>query len=154
MTGQSIRITSEQMRMMSLFQKVTRVEAKDCIEEENQVIFVINEGKMGKAIGRGGATIKSLQHTIKKHVDLVEYREDPVDFIRGLLDKRSIQDVAMSERDDGSRQVVVTTEPGKKGLVVGREGRNAKKARLLAKRYFDISHISFNSPDRVAMLEL
>ena len=27
-------------------------------------------------------------------------------------------------------------DPRKKGIVVGREGRNAEKARLLAKRYF------------------
>ena len=39
----------------------------------------------------------------------------------------------------------------KKGVVVGREGRNAEKARLLAKRYFQISNVLIMSEDRSAM---
>jgi len=32
-------------------------------------------------------------------------------------------------------------------LVVGREGRNAERARLLAKRYFDISTVLINNSE-------
>ena len=35
----------------------------------------------------------------------------------------------------------------KKGAVVGREGRNAEKARLLARRYFDITSVLINSQE-------
>jgi N utilization substance protein A len=42
-------------------------------------------------------------------------------------------------------------DPRKKGIVVGREGRNAEKARLLAKRYFDIDSVLINSPERASM---
>jgi len=42
-------------------------------------------------------------------------------------------------------------DPRKKGIVVGREGRNAEKARLLAKRYFDIGNVLINSPERATM---
>ena len=38
-------------------------------------------------------------------------------------------------------------EAGKKGVVVGREGRNAEKARLLAKRYFNISTVMINNQE-------
>ena len=44
-------------------------------------------------------------------------------------------------------------DQGKKGLVVGREGRNAEKARLFAKRYFNISNVLINSPT-VTQLEM
>ena len=43
------------------------------------------------------------------------------------------------------RQVLV--DASKKGLVVGREGRNAERARLLAKRYFDISTVLINNSE-------
>jgi N utilization substance protein A len=33
----------------------------------------------------------------------------------------------------------------RKGVVVGKEGRNAEKARLLAKRYFQISNVLITS---------
>ena len=42
-------------------------------------------------------------------------------------------------------------EPRKKGIVVGREGRNAEKARLLAKRYFNITNVLINSQERATL---
>ena len=50
---QAIKLSTDQMRMMSLFQNVTGAVARDCIEDEkqNRVIFVVNTGKMGLAIG-------------------------------------------------------------------------------------------------------
>ena len=40
-----------------------------------------------------------------------------------------------------------------KGLAVGRNGRNVERAKLLARRYFDISRIMINTPQK-AMMEL
>ena len=61
--SQEIKLTTDQMKLMSLFQNITKATARDCIEDEkrDRIIFVVNEGKMGLAIGKGGAHIKSLQ---------------------------------------------------------------------------------------------
>ena len=150
---QSIKLSTDQMRMMSLFQNVTGATARDCIDDEKQdrVIFVVNNGKMGLAIGKGGMHIKSLQNIIKRNVELVEFNEDPAKFIASLLNPKFISEVKLNTRSDGSKQAIVLVDPRKKGIVVGREGRNAEKARLLAKRYFDISSVLINSPERVHM---
>lgn len=148
-----IRFTSDQMRMMSLFQRVTKSTAKDCIDDEKQdrIIFVVETGKMGLAIGKGGINIKSLQNMIKRNVELVEYSEKPEQFLKNMLNRKLISDVKITTRPDGVKQATVTVEQGKKGIVVGREGRNAEKARLLAKRYFDIGYVMINSPQRQSM---
>ncbi len=150
---QSIKLTTDQMRLMSLFQNVTGATARDCIEDEKQdrVIFVVNNGKMGLAIGKGGMHIKSLQNIIKRNVELVEYNEDPAAFLSNLLNSKLISAVKISTRPDGSKQAIILVDPRKKGIVVGREGRNAEKARLLAKRYFNITSVLINSPERAAM---
>ena len=57
----------------------------------------------------------------------------------------------LNEKIDGTRQAIVIVDAKKKGVVVGREGRNAEKARLLAKRYFQISNVLIMSEDRSAM---
>jgi N utilization substance protein A len=152
---QSIKLTTDQMRMMSLFQNVTGATARDCVEDEKQdrVIFVVNTGKMGLAIGKGGIHIKSLQNIVKKNVELVEFDEDPSKFLSNLLNAKLVSEVKINKRADGSKQAIVMVDPRKKGIVVGREGRNAEKARLLAKRYFDISSVLINSPEK-ATLEL
>ena len=152
---QSIKLTTDQMRMMSLFQNVTGATARDCIEDEKQdrVIFVVNSGKMGLAIGKGGTHIKSLQNIVKRNVELVEFYDDPAKFLSNLLNSKLVSEVKINKRADGSKQAIVMVDPRKKGIVVGREGRNAEKARLLAKRYFDITSVLINSPEK-ATLEL
>ena len=150
---QSIKLTTDQMRMMSLFQNVTGATARDCVEDEKQdrVIFVVNTGKMGLAIGKGGTHIKSLQNIVKKNIELVEFDEDPAKFLTNLLNSKLISEVKINKRADGSKQAIVMVDPRKKGIVVGREGRNAEKARLLAKRYFDITSVLINSPEKATL---
>ncbi|MFQ5782973.1 MAG: NusA-like transcription termination signal-binding factor [Nitrosopumilus sp.] len=150
---QSIKLTTDQMRMMSLFQNVTGATARDCIEDEKQdrVIFVVNSGKMGLAIGKGGTHIKSLQNIVKRNVELVEFDDDPAKFLSNLLNSKLVSEVKINKRTDGSKQAIVMVDPRKKGIVVGREGRNAEKARLLAKRYFDITSVLINSPEKATL---
>ena len=148
---QTIKLTTDQMRLISLFQNVTGASARDCVDDEkqNRVIFVVNEGKMGLAIGKGGSHIRNLQNIIKKNVELVEYSDDPVNFLKNMLNSKLVSDVKLNKRLDGSTQAIVLVDPKKKGIVVGREGRNAEKARLLAKRYFEITGVLINSPEKI-----
>ena len=152
---QAIKLTTDQMRLISLFQNVTKTTARDCLDDEKQdkIIFVVNEGKMGLAIGRGGSNIKSLQNILKRNVELVEYFDDPIKFLKNVLNPKYVIEVKLDTKQDGSLHAIVIVDHNKKGLVVGREGRNAEKARLFAKRYFDISNVQINSPT-ITQLEM
>jgi N utilization substance protein A len=132
---------------MSLFQSITSVTARDCVVDDkmDRVIFIINKGQMGLAIGKGGATIRQLQNVVTRKVELVEYSDDATDFVRNMLNPQMVNDVRITQRVDGSKQAVVLVDAKRKGVVVGKEGRNAEKARLLAKRYFQISNILITS---------
>ena len=152
---QSIKLTADQIRLISLFQNVTKATARDCLEDEiqNKIIFVVQEGKMGLAIGKGGSNIKSLQNIIKRDVELVEYFDDPIKFLKNILNPKLVNEVKLDTKPDGSSQATIIVDHGKKGLVVGREGRNAERARLFAKKYFNISSVLINSPT-VTQLEM
>jgi N utilization substance protein A len=145
-----IKLTSDELRLMSLFQSVTSATARDCIVDEkmDRVIFVVNKGQMGLAIGKGGSTIKQLQNVVAKKIELVEFSDDAAEFIRNMLNADMVNDVRILDRPDGTKQAVVTVDQRKKGAVVGREGRNAEKARLLAKRYFQITNVQIVSPEQ------
>ena len=152
---QSIKLSTDQIRLISLFQNVTKATARDCLDDEKQdrIIFVVNEGKMGLAIGKGGSNIKSLQNILKRNVELVEHFDDPIKFLKNILNPKFVNEVKLDTKQDGSSQATVIVDQGKKGLVVGREGRNAEKARLFAKRYFNISTVQINSPT-ITQLEM
>jgi len=150
---EKIKLTSDELRLISLFQSITSANARYCVVDEkmDRVIFIVNKGQMGLAIGKGGATIKQLQNVVGKKVELVEYSDDPSEFIRNILNTEMINEIKINDKIDGTRQAIVIVDAKKKGVVVGREGRNAEKARLLAKRYFQISNVLIMSEDRSAM---
>ena len=130
---------------LSLFQTVTAAEARDCIIDEKmeRVIFVVNKGQMGMAIGKGGSNIKQLQNVINKKIELVEYSENPTDFVKNIFNSNIVQEIRINDREwvEGTNSAVVVGHARKKGLVVGKDGRNVDKARLLAKRYFNITNV-------------
>ena len=144
---EKIKLTSDELRLMSLFHSITSVTARDCVVDDkmDRVIFILNKGQMGLAIGKGGATIRQLQNVVARKVELVEYSEDASDFVRNILNPQMVNDVKITQRTDGSKQAVVLVDAKRKGVVVGKEGRNAEKARLLAKRYFQISNVLITS---------
>ena len=148
---EKIKLTSDELRLMSLFQNITGAVARDCIVDErmDRVIFVVNKGQMGLAIGKGGSTIKQLQNVVSKKVELVEYSDDPSAFLSNVLNSDMINEIKINDRFDGTRQAVVVVDSRKKGVVVGKEGRNAEKARLLAKRYFQISTVMIVSEEQI-----
>jgi N utilization substance protein A len=140
---EKIRLTSEELGLMSVFQNISGATAKDCVLDPkmDRVIFIVNRGEMGLAIGKGGSTIKNVQRVIGKPVELVEWSDDPKEFIKNALSPQFVNDVRITEKVDGSKIAVVVVDQKKKGAIVGKEGRNAEKARLLARRYFDIGTI-------------
>jgi len=140
---EKIKLASEELGLMSLFTQISGATPRDCVIDTklNRVIFVVNPGEMGLAIGKNGSVIRSIENAVGRDVELVEYAEDPKDLIANSLNRKYVTSVRLSEKLDGTRTAVVVVQEKRKGAVVGRGGRNAEKARLLAKRYYDISNV-------------
>jgi transcription termination/antitermination protein NusA len=138
-----IKLTSDQLGLISIFQNMSGAMVRDCIVDDKlgRLIFIINRGQMGLAIGKKGATIQNIERVVKKPVEVVEWSDDPAELIRNALDPRFVTEVRITERLDGTKSASVVVDPRKKGAVLGRGGRNAEKVRLLAKKYFDVSNL-------------
>lgn len=145
-----IKLTSEELGLMSLFQNTTGATARDCVLDQKveRVIFVVTKGEMGLAIGRAGANIKNVQQLIGKDVELVEWADEPKQLIMNALNPQMISEVRVIDRPDGSKTATVVVDQRKKGAILGKAGRNAEKARLLAKRYFNVESIQIVTPQQ------
>jgi len=139
-----IKITSNEMRYMALFESITNASAKDCIvdEEGGRVIFIVNEGQIGVAIGKGGRNIHTLERMTGKKHELIEYSEIPEQFIKNALKPALVKEVRITDRTDGKKMAVVAVNPKDKGVAIGKNGKNAERLRFLAKRYFQIQNVS------------
>jgi N utilization substance protein A len=139
-----IKITADEMRYIALFESVSGASVKDCIvdEEQGRVIFIVNPGQVGIAIGRGGRNIHQLEKMTGKKQEIIEYSEDPAQFIKNALKPAVVKEVRVSERTDGKKIAVVTVAPKDKGVAIGKNGKNAERLRFLSKRYFNIQNVS------------
>jgi transcription termination/antitermination protein NusA len=142
-----IKLSSEELSLMSMFQNMTGATARDCIidEKRGRVIFVIAQGQMGLAIGKEGASVKKIERVVRKPVEVVEWADDVEGLVKNTLGAKFIQEIRLSDRLDGTKGVVVVVDSKKKGAVLGLGGKNAEKVRLLVKRYFDVDNLQITS---------
>ena len=54
------------MKFMALFEKITRTPLKDCIINETQIIFIISNDNIAKAVGKNGSNVRLLEKKLGK----------------------------------------------------------------------------------------
>jgi N utilization substance protein A len=140
---QKIRLTSNEMSYIALFENVTGAVATDCIidEERDRIIFVVKPGDVGLAIGKHGSRIKLVKRMVQKDIEIVEYADNPEAFIRNSFAPARIKEIRITDRLDNRKVAVVTVENKDKGIAIGKSGKTAERTRFLAKRYFQIDNV-------------
>ncbi len=137
----TIKLTESELQYISLFEALTQVEALDCVndEENGRVIFIVKRGMAGRAIGSKGSNVKLLRKLIGRDVEVVEMGDTLEELISAALFPVKVLSVEIREDENGEKVAMVEVPPSQKGLAIGRGGRNVKKLRLLAKRYFGVN---------------
>ena len=130
------------MRLISQFENLTGASSRDCvIDERNQrIIFVVNPGEMGRAIGKKGTSIKRASDEMGKRIEVVEYTSDPEQFLRNCFLPAQVTSVEITEEDD-ERIASVAVRDEDRGIAIGKDGKNIFKAKKLAQRQHDISDV-------------
>ena len=142
MLAPKIRLTSDEMRYIALFESITGATANDCVidDDNDRIIFVTKKGDMGLAIGKGGKNINTLRKMVGRYVEVVEHGDTADDLIRNSLAPARIREIRITEKPE-KKIVVIEVESRDKALAIGKNGRTIDKTRMLAKRYFQIDNV-------------
>lgn len=134
------------MRLISQFERLTGAGSKDCVidDRNERVIFVINPGEMGLAIGKKGASIKKASEVIGKKIEVVEYNPNPEQFIRNCFLPAQVTGIEF-ETIDGEQIAHVEVRDEDRGIAIGKEGKNIFKAKKLAQRQHNIADVQLVS---------
>lgn len=136
-----ITLNGNTLRYISLFERVTGTRVKDCIETEEKLVFIVNNGHISKAIGRRGDNITKLKEMLNKSVQVVEYSDDPERFIKNIFRSYKPSKVEIESRGNVIH-ATVTVDSQVKGKAIGREGKNLKLARDILSRHHPIQSLS------------
>jgi len=138
----TVVLDTDGMRYIALFESMTGAVVLDCIvdRENERLIFVVKQGEMGLAIGRGGENINRVRSMIDKKIEVVEYSSDVSEFISNSFQPASIKRVKIVKKDNRNLAYVEVAQKDK-GLVIGKNGRNIQKVKMLANRHHNIDDI-------------
>jgi N utilization substance protein A len=144
-----ITISEDDMRLIAQFENLTGAGARDCVVDEkfSRILFVINPGEMGLAIGKKGASVKKASDAFGKKVEVVEYNPNKVQFLRNCFLPVQIQTVTFEQNEEGDEVAYIEVQPEERGLAIGKEGKNIIKAKKLAFRQFDIVNVEFKQEE-------
>ncbi len=137
-----IVLTEDCMQLISQFERLTGAGSRDCVMDDrnNRLIFVVNPGEMGLAIGKKGASIKKAMEVMGKKIEVVEYSPNPEQFIKNCFLPAQVTSVTF-EQDDNGQVAYVDVRPEDRGIAIGKEGKNIFKAKKLALRQHNISDV-------------
>lgn len=137
----SIKLDNNAIKYIAVFESVTGAKVKDCVIEPNQIVFVVNPGQMGLAIGKSGINVKEVQQALGKPIKLFEYSENPEEFIKKLFAPAEIKKVDITEKD--ARKIAhVFIETHEKGKAIGKKGENIQRVKVLLERHHDIKEVT------------
>jgi len=137
-----IVLTEDCMRLISQFERLTGAGSRDCIidDRNNRLIFVVNPGEMGLAIGKKGASIKKAMEVMDKKIEVVEYSTSPEQFLKNCFLPAQVMAVRFEESDGGQVAHIEVREEDR-GIAIGKEGKNIFKAKKLALRQHNIADV-------------
>lgn len=136
-----IRLGSDEIKYMTLFEKLTGARVRDCVQIKDAMGFVVDKGDMGLAIGKNGVNIEKVRNILGKGVFVIEFSDNPVDFIRNLFQPVKIKRVRIHETNNQKIADVDVSRSDRK-KAIGQEGIRIKMAKEMSKRHYDIDNIN------------
>jgi len=128
-----IKFDTSTMQYITLFENLTKARVKDCLGLEEKIVFIVNKGQLGLAIGKNSVNLKKLKFVLKKNIDIIEYSDDVAVFIKNIFHNYKVIDVVIENNN-----ATVVVEPKDKGKAIGKNGKNLRAAREIAHRHYGI----------------
>lgn len=133
-----VTFDTETIRLVALFENLTGAGVKDCIIDGDVVYFIVEEGEVGKAIGKNGNSVKNAENLIKKDVKIFEFSDNIDKFVRNLIPQVNFVKV---KEEQNKNIVEIWVDKKDKAVVIGRDGKNLKLFKELLQRNHDVSEL-------------
>ena len=135
-----ITFSNETVQYINMASKYCRASIKDCIVEDDRIVFVVEKGQLGLAIGSKAKNLERLRTAFKKNVKFVEFDENKERFVQNLCKPYKVNNIIIEENNDSSI-VRIEVNPRDKSKLIGRNGRNINMIRKLAQRHHPIKDV-------------
>ncbi|MBI2668960.1 NusA-like transcription termination signal-binding factor [Candidatus Woesearchaeota archaeon] len=134
-----LKLDTDILGISSIIERLTGAHVKDCFQDEDfgTLYVVVGAGELGKAVGKGGETVRRLEQQLGKHLRIIEFRDTATAFVQNVIYPLTVAEIAEQDR------IMTLRDPSKKtkSLLIGREGRHLKLITRAVRRFFNIEEI-------------
>lgn len=130
-------LDTQTLQTIAMFEQLTGAQVRDCVIQDDQVVFIVEIGDMAKAIGKGGQHVRNIEFKLKKRIKIVEYAEEVQKFILNVIAPLEIAGL----RQEGGIVFLDAKDLKTRGLLIGRGASNLRFFESLVKRYFPIDEL-------------
>ncbi len=135
-----IVLSNETVQYINLASKYSGANILDCVVEDDRVVFIVEKGQLGIAIGSKAKNLERLRMLFKKIVKFVEFDEDKTRFVENLCKPYNVTKVSFEE-NEGTSVARIEVNPRDKSKLIGKGGRNINMIRKMAQRHHQIRDI-------------
>lgn len=126
-------LDNELIKLISYFEAKTKSRVRDAFYDQNgKLTFMVEEGDLGKALGKGAKNLKELESKLNKPIRVTEWKTDKKDLIRSFVSPLEI--LSIDEQDDGII-VLRGKDERTRGLLIGKQARNLRNLEWMMRRY-------------------
>src|SRR3989344_594211 len=126
------QFTKETIDYINLFESLTKSKIKDCFVN-NIILFIVEDGYIGRAVGRKGRNVTMISRLIKKRIKLVEFNKSIEIFVKNLI--YPIQGKIYKE---DNLVCIELNKSSDKAIILGRDKKNLQEMQNIVSNYFDV----------------
>ncbi len=135
-----IKFSNENMQYINMASRITKTTIINCVINDDNLIFIVNNGQIGQAIGKNAKNLKKLRNLFKKNIKFVEYNKDKKIFIENLCKPYNVNNITFEGSEDNII-AKVEVDSSEKSKIIGKGGKNIEIIRNLARRHHSIKDV-------------
>jgi len=135
-----IKLDTATLGYIAALENASRVQVKDCIVTDNEIVYIVPEEKLGQAIGKQGAHSKKIGKALGKNVRIIGFNLDPVKFVRNLIYQAEPRSIIL-EKEDTEKHIIIEADYKTHCSIRGKKSKNLNILRKLLKRHHNVDEI-------------
>ena len=135
-----IMLSNENMQYINMAAKITKAAILDCVILDDKLIFIVDTGQLGIALGLKAKNLTKLRNMFKKNIKFVEFNSNKDKFIKNLCKPYNTKNISF-EGPEEEPIAKVEVDASDKSKIIGKGGKNIEIIRNLAKRHHKIKDV-------------
>jgi len=139
-----IRLGEDDIKLITLFESMTKAKVKDFISEGGDYCFIVKSGDMGLAIGKGGANIAKVRKAVGRNIIVFEHDENPENFLKNMFYPVEVHGISVAQTS-GNVAAVVEVAREDRSRAIGPGGSKIRMIKAAARRQAGIDELNLRA---------